>query len=58
MTAATLEGLLGRLNADDLQALAREDLDDAGAHRAETDHADGGELPGHLRCSCSVDCSG
>jgi hypothetical protein len=41
---SALEGLLGQLHADDLVAVAGEDLGDAGTHRAEADHADGGEL--------------
>ncbi len=48
---APLEGVLGRLDAHDLQALAGEDLGDAGTHGAETDHTDLGELPGHVGCS-------
>ena len=36
------------LDADDVVAVAGEDLGDAGAHGAEADHADGGELAGSV----------
>ena len=47
MPAAALERLLGGLDADDLQALAGEHLDDAGTHRAQAHHAHGREVSRH-----------
>ena len=51
--AAALEGLLGQLDADDLVAVAGEDLGDAGTHGAQADHADGGELACSARMAAS-----
>src|SRR4029078_9421580 len=47
MGATTLELVVGLLDTDDGEAVAREHLGDAGAHRAEADDADRGELSGH-----------
>ena len=47
-----LERLVGDLDPGDVEAVAGEDLGDPGAHRAEPDHADPGELALRgLRCS-------
>ena len=48
--AAALEALVVDLDADHGEAVAGEDLGDAGAHRAEPDDADRGELAGRRRC--------
>ena len=45
--AAALELLVGLLDADDVEPVPGEDLGDAGAHRAEADDTDRGELSGH-----------
>ena len=49
MLAATLERVLGGFDTHDLQPLAGEHLGDAGAHRAQADHAHRAELPAHGR---------
>ena len=46
--AAALEGLVVDLHAGHGEAVAGEHLGDAGAHRAEPDHADRGEVAGLL----------
>ena len=48
--AAALDALLVDLHADHVEAVAGEHLRDAGPHRAEADHADGGEVAGRLVC--------
>src|SRR5262245_51589611 len=45
--AATFERGVIDLDGDDLDAVAREHLDDAGAHGAETHDSDAGKLSGH-----------
>ena len=40
--------LVGLLDADDVEPVAGKDFGDAGAHRAEADDADGGELSWHV----------
>ena len=45
--AAALDGVVVDLGGDHAQAVAREHLDDARAHRAQTDDADRPELPCH-----------
>ncbi len=47
VTAAALQRLLGGLDADDLQALAGEHLDDAGTHRAQAHDTHGREVSRH-----------
>ena len=47
--AAPGHRLLGELDADDLVAVAGEDLGDPGTHRAESDHADRGDFTSHGR---------
>ena len=47
--AAALERVVVQLDTDHLVAVAGEDLGDAGAHGAESDHADGGGFTGHGR---------
>ena len=47
--ATALDGLVVDLDADHREAVAGEHLRDAGAHGAETDHADRGEVAGRLR---------
>ena len=46
--AAALDAAVVELDADHGVAVAGEDLGDAGAHGAQADHADGGELAGSL----------
>lgn len=48
---ALLDRLVGDLHRDDVDAVAREDLDDAGTHGAESDDANLGELSSHGRKS-------
>ena len=48
---ALLDRLVGDLDRDDVDAVACEDLDDAGTHGAESDDADLGELTSHGRKS-------
>ena len=45
--APLLDRLVGDLERDDVDAVAREDLDDAGTHGAESDDADLAELTSH-----------
>ena len=44
---ALLDRLVGDLDRDDVDAVAGEDLDDAGTHGAQSDDADLGELTSH-----------
>ena len=45
--APAVDGLVVELDADDVEAVAGEDLRDSGAHGAESDHADGAEVTSH-----------
>ena len=47
--ATAVQGLVVELDADDLVAVAGEDLGDAGTHGPESDDADGGEVSRHAR---------
>jgi hypothetical protein len=47
--ATALDPLVVLLHADDVEAVAGEDLRDAGPHGAESDHADGADVTSHGR---------